>query len=107
MGWRRRRRDRDEFFAMHAKIAAIHGDLLRRDEELLAVLSDLAVASQRIDERLAAESGLFDVINRVLETRDARAIDLTGTPRVLGGSIGTDDELHRAPLPHAHDTATH
>lgn len=86
---RRRQQERDEFLMMHSKIAAIHGDLLRRDEELLTALSTLTVATNQVGERLETDASLADVLHRMLEARETPAIDLT-KERVLGGSVSVD-----------------
>lgn len=86
---RRRQQERDEFLMMHSKIAAIHGDLLRRDEELLSALSSLTMATHHVGERLETETNLAKVLNQFLASREQPAIDLT-KERVLGGSISVD-----------------
>jgi|GEM_PF-4784892 hypothetical protein len=83
---RRRQQERDEFLMMHSKIAAIHGDLLRRDEELLIALSTLTAATNQVGERLETDASMADVLNRLLVARETPAIDLT-KERVLGGSV--------------------
>ena len=88
-GARRRREERDEFLMMHSKIAAIHGDLLRRDEELLSALSLLTTATHHVGERLETETTLAKVLNQFLASREQPAIDLT-KERVLGGSVSVD-----------------
>ena len=83
---KRRRQERDEFLMMHSKIAAIHGDLLRRDEELVSALSSLTAATNHVGERLEADTTLAGVLSQLLAGRDTPAIDLT-KERVLGGSV--------------------
>ena len=89
---RRRRQERDEFLLVHSKIAAIHGDLLRRDEELIDALTNLTSATDRVGERLESETSVLAVLHRMIESRDQPAIDLT-KERVLGGSVSVDDDL--------------
>lgn len=86
---RRRRREHDEFMMMHAKIAAIHGDLIRRDEELLSTLGRLATVAERSEYRLEGELSLATVFRQLLDARDTGALDLTAGERVVGGSVGT------------------
>ncbi len=86
---RRRRTQRDEFLMMHSKIAAIHGDLLRRDEALITALSSLTAATNHVGERLETENTLATVLNQYLTAREQPAIDLT-RERVLGGSVAAD-----------------
>lgn len=74
---------------MHSKIASIHGDLLRRDEELLAALTTLTAATNQVGDRLETDASLADVLNRLLAAREIPAIDLT-KERVLGGSVSVD-----------------
>ncbi len=96
---RRRRRERDEFAMLHAKIAAIHGDLIRRDEELIGVLDRLATVAERSETRMEGELSLASVFRQMLEVRDAGQIDLATGPRVLGGSVepvGADEAQLRA-----------
>ncbi len=89
---RRRRQERDEFLLVHSKIAAIHGDLLRRDEELIDALTNLTSATDRVGEQLESETSVLAVLHRMIESRDQPAIDLT-KERVLGGSVSVDDDL--------------
>ena len=86
---RRRRQERDEFLMMHSKIAAIHGDLLRRDEELIAALSSLTAATHQVGERLESETTLAGVLSQLMTAREPVAIDLT-KERVLGGSVSAN-----------------
>ena len=83
---RRRQQERNEFLMVHSKIAAIHGDLLRRDEELLTALSSLTSATQQVGSRLQTDATLVDVLQQLIATREPRSIDLT-KERVLGGSV--------------------
>lgn len=85
---RRRRTERAEFLMLHSKIAAIHGDLLRRDEELIMALSSLTAATNHVGERLQTENTLATVLHQLV-TREQPAIDLT-RERVLGGSVAAD-----------------
>ncbi len=85
-GSKRRRRERDEFLMMHSKIAAIHGDLLRRDEELVSALDSLTAATQHVGDRLESDATLAGVLSELLAAREMPAIDLT-RERVLGGSV--------------------
>ncbi len=85
-GARRRREERDQFLMMHSKIAAIHGDLLRRDEELLQALSTLTSATDHVSARLESDSALARVLTELVSAREPAAIDLT-KERVLGGSV--------------------
>ncbi len=89
---RRRRQERDEFLLVHSKIAAIHGDLLRRDEELIDALTDLTRATDRVGERLRSETSVLETLHRMIEGREQPAIDLT-KERVLGGSVSVDEDL--------------
>ena len=91
-GSKRRRRERDEFLMMHSKIAAIHGDLLRRDEELVSALDSLTAATHHVGERLESDATLAGVLSQLIAGRETPAIDLT-RERVLGGSVdaGTAD----------------
>ncbi len=88
-GARRRRQERDEFLMVHSKIAAIHGDLLRRDEELLQALSTLTAATEHVNVRLESDSALARVLVELVSAREPTAIDLT-KERVLGGSVTGD-----------------
>ena len=83
---RRRRRERDEFLMMHSKIAAIHGDLLRRDEELITALATLTAATHHVEERLQSDTTLAGVLSELVAGRESPALDLT-RERVLGGSV--------------------
>ena len=85
-GARRRREERDQFLMMHSKIAAIHGDLLRRDEELLQALSTLVSATDQVSARLESDSAMARVLTELVSAREPVAIDLT-KERVLGGSV--------------------
>ena len=85
-GSKRRRREHEEFLMMHSKIAAIHGDLLRRDEELVTALDSLTAATQHVGDRLESDTTLAGVLSELLTAREAPAIDLT-RERVLGGSV--------------------
>ena len=85
-GSKRRQRERDEFLMMHSKIAAIHGDLLRRDEELVSALDSLTAATQHVGDRLESDITLAGVLSELLTARETPAIDLT-RERVLGGSV--------------------
>lgn len=86
---RRRRTEREEFLMIHSKIAAIHGDLLRRDEDLISALSSLTNATNHVGDRLDTEHTLVTVLQQFLTAREQPAIDLT-RERVLGGSVGMD-----------------
>ena len=77
---------------LHAKIAAIHGDLVRRDEELIAVLDRLATATGDVEERLAITAPAIEGLQRAIEARSPAEIDLTA-PRVLGGSVESRPQL--------------
>ncbi len=88
-GARRRRQERDEFLMVHSKIAAIHGDLLRRDEELLQALATLTEATDHVSARLESDSALARVLTELVSAREPAAIDLT-KERVLGGSVTGD-----------------
>ena len=88
-GKARRRQERDEFLMMHSKIAAIHGDLLRRDEELISALSTLTVVTHQVGARLESETTLAGVLTELMGAREPHAIDLT-RERVLGGSVSGD-----------------
>jgi hypothetical protein len=88
-GTARRRREREEFAMLHAKIAAIHGDVIRRDEELIAVLDRLTAVTADMDDRLAITAPVIEGLRRAIEGRSPADIDLTGRPRVLGGSVDT------------------
>lgn len=92
-GRARRQREREEFAMLHAKIAAIHGDLVRRDEELIAVLDRLATATGDVEERLAITAPAIEGLRRAIEARSPAEIDLTARPRVLGGSVEGRPEL--------------
>ena len=82
---------------MHAKIAAIHADMVRRDEELrldlrtrrdlIAALDRLTSAAERAEARSESESELAGVLRLMLAAQPSAEIDLTDE-RVLGGSIG-------------------
>lgn len=85
-GARRRREERDQFLMMHSKIAAIHGDLLRRDEELVQALSTLTSATDQVSARLESDSAIARVLTELVSAREPVAIDLT-MERVLGGSV--------------------
>lgn len=85
-GARRRRQERDEFLMVHSKIAAIHGELLRRDEELLQALSTLTAATDHVSARLESDSAVARVLTELISAREPAAIDLT-KERVLGGSV--------------------
>lgn len=85
-GARRRREERDQFLMMHSKIAAIHGDLLRRDEELVQALSTLTSATDQVSARLESDSAIARVLTELVSAREPVAIDLT-KERVLGGSV--------------------
>ena len=91
---RRRRQERDEFLLVHSKIAAIHGDLLRRDEELLNALSSLTAATNQVGERLETDASMVEVLNRLLVARETPAIDLT-RERVLGGSVSVEPDAYQ------------
>jgi hypothetical protein len=92
----RRNRERDEIMLMHAKIAAIHADMVRRDEELrldlrtrrelIAALDRLTSAAERAEVRSESESELAGVLRQMLAARMPAEIDLTDE-RVLGGSV--------------------
>lgn len=86
-GRARRQREREEFAMLHAKIAAIHGDLVQRDEELIAVLDRLATVTGGVEERLAITAPAIEGLRRAIEARSPAEIDLTARPRVLGGSV--------------------
>lgn len=92
---RRRQQERDEFLMMHSKIAAIHGDLLRRDEELISALTGLTEATAQVGDRLKTDTTLAEVLDRMLATRDDHAIDLTAEPRVVGGSVSPEYAIGR------------
>jgi hypothetical protein len=77
---------------MHSKIAAIHGDLLRRDEELVAALSNLTAATDQVGARLESDTTLAGVLSELMGAREPRAIDLT-RERVLGGSISVESGM--------------
>jgi len=77
---------------MHSKIAAIHGDLLRRDEELIAALTTLTAATHQVGARLESDTTLAGVLSELMGTREPRAIDLT-RERVLGGSISVESGM--------------
>lgn len=91
-GRARRQRERDEFAMLHAKIAAIHGDLVRRDEELIAVLDRLATVTGDVEDRLAVTAPVIEGLRRAIEARAPAEIDLT-RPRVLGGSVESRAEV--------------
>lgn len=95
-GARRRRQERDEFLMVHSKIAAIHGDLLRRDEELLQALSTLTAATDHVSARLESDSALARVLTELVSAREPAAIDLT-KERVLGGSVSIDSGTRNLP----------
>lgn len=95
-GARRRRKERDEFLMVHSKIAAIHGDLLRRDEELLQALSTLTAATDHVNARLESDSALAQVLTELVSAREPAAIDLT-KERVLGGSVSIDGGTRNLP----------
>ena len=88
-GRARRRQERDEFLMMHSKIAAIHGDLLRRDEELISALSTLTVVTHQVGARLVSDTTLAGVLTELMSAREPPSIDLT-RERVLGGSVAAD-----------------
>lgn len=77
---------------MHSKIAAIHGDLLRRDEELIAALSGLTAATHQVGSRLESDTTLAGVLSELMGAREPRAIDLT-RERVLGGSVSVESGM--------------
>ena len=77
---------------MHSKIAAIHGDLLRRDEELVAALSSLTAVTHQVDARLESDTTLAGVLSELMGAREPRAIDLT-RERVLGGSVSVESGM--------------
>ena len=77
---------------MHSKIAAIHGDLLRRDEELVAALSSLTAATDQVGARLESDTTLAGVLSELMGAREPRAIDLT-RQRVLGGSVSVESGM--------------
>jgi hypothetical protein len=84
---RRRRRERDEFRSMHAKIAAIHGDVIRRDGALLDALEDLAAVTREVGCRLEEQARFSEVMARLVAASEPLAIDLGEEPRVVGGSV--------------------
>ncbi len=84
---RRRQQERDEFLMMHSKIAAIHGDLLRRDEELIDALAQLTETTGQVGDRLRTDTHLAEMLDRMLTAREERSIDLTAEPRLVGGSV--------------------
>jgi hypothetical protein len=85
--FRRQRQERDEFLTiLDSKVAAIHEDLIRRDEELISALTTLTDTTHQVSERLETEASLADVLRQLVTTRDNRSIDLT-KERVLGGSV--------------------
>ena len=90
-GARRRRQERDEFLMVHSKIASIHGDLLRRDGDLLQALSTLTSATDHVSARLESDSALARVLTELVAAREPAAIDLT-KERVLGGSVSGDGD---------------
>lgn len=95
-GARRRREERDQFLMMHSKIAAIHGDLLRRDEELVQALSTLTSATDQVSARLESDSAIARVLTELVSAREPVAIDLT-KERVLGGSVSIDGGTRNVP----------
>ena len=95
-GARRRREEREQFLMVHSKIAAIHGDLLRRDEELLQALSTLTAAADHVSARLETDSAMAQVLTELVSARESVAIDLT-KERVLGGSVTGDPSTDPAP----------
>ena len=95
-GARRRREERDQFLMMHSKIAAIHGDLLRRDDELIQALSTLTAATDHVSARLESDSAMARVLTELVSAREPAAIDLT-RERVLGGSVSIDGGTRTLP----------
>lgn len=95
MAWGRKKRAREELlWTLHTKIAAIHGDVIRRDEDLLAVLTGLADTGERMRARLEAERterrAMLDAVIRLTDTliaSTARPAPVAPGPRVLGGSV--------------------
>ena len=104
MAWGRRKRARDELlWTLHAKIASIHADVIRRDAELLTVLTALADTNDRVRGRLEAERAegreVLDAVTRLTEALVASTERLSALPvapavpatapgpRVLGGSV--------------------
>jgi hypothetical protein len=94
---RRRRAQRDELMMMHARIAEIHADMVRRDEELrldlgtrrqlISAVEQLTDAAHGVEERLLTEGSLADALQGLLVARETAAIDLGERPRVLGGTV--------------------
>ena len=95
MAWGRRKRAREELlWTLHAKIAAIHSDVIRRDEQFIAVLGRLAETNERVRARLEAERAdgraMLDAVARLtdaLVAATARPLAAPPAPRVLGGSV--------------------
>lgn len=95
---RRRQREQDEIMFMHAKIAAIHADMVRRDEELrldlrtrrdlIDAVDRLTHAVDRAEARAESEASLATVLRQMLTARNGGDVDFGGE-RVLGGSVGS------------------
>lgn len=94
----RRQREQNEIMYMHAKIAAIHADMVKRDEELrldlrtrrdlIDAVDRLTHAVERAEERAEQEASLASVLRQMLTARSGGDIDLSAE-RVLGGTVGT------------------
>lgn len=95
MAWGRKKRAREELlWTLHAKIAAIHADVIRRDEQFIAVLDRLAETNERVRARLEAEQidgrALLDATTRLTDAMVAATTRQRAAPqgqRVLGGSV--------------------
>jgi hypothetical protein len=102
-----RNRERDEIMLMHAKIAAIHADMVRRDEELrldlrtrrelIEALDRLTEAAERAEARSESETALVTALKQMILGRGSTTIDLSDE-RVLGGSVETANPPRRARL---------